>query len=297
MVQRAIISVLQQSLRDLEVIVVDDGSTDGTGDMVAGLDDPRVRYVYQDNAGAPEARNAGIRIATGRFVAFLDSDDEWLPRKMEIQVAAAANSPVGIVLCDAIVVSEASARRVSPRLSGHVYEAVLGLDGWSVGAGSSVVVPRELANRVLFDPDLVAFQDWDFVCRLSQLAPVISVQEPLVLIHHLGNTERIWSGHRIQAATSYVLDKYAAEFRRHPEAGANFARVVSRRAWRLGDMAGVRSGLAELSKYERSRVTAMYAQLARHGSAPFRVALTIAHKLEAAMSYGGRPPVFRLRPW
>src|SRR5687767_7523259 len=100
---RAIRSVLGQSYTDFELIVVDDGSTDGTSGVVAGFRDKRIRYLpLARNTGAGAARNAGIRVARGKFVAFQDSDDEWLPAKLAKQMSAFERGPakLGVVYSD-----------------------------------------------------------------------------------------------------------------------------------------------------------------------------------------------------
>ena len=100
LVGRAIRSVLNQTYQDFEIIVVDDGSTDNTEEVVKSFNDPRIRYIrHEENKGAAAARNTGIKAAKGKFIAFQDSDDEWLPKKLEKQMEAFDNaSPkVGVV--------------------------------------------------------------------------------------------------------------------------------------------------------------------------------------------------------
>src|SRR5215207_4189569 len=94
---RSIRSVLGQSYGDFELLVIDDGSTDGTAGVVAAFGDPRVRYVpLARNTGAGAARNVGIRMSRGRFMAFQDSDDEWLPSKLAKQLSAFGRGPSGL---------------------------------------------------------------------------------------------------------------------------------------------------------------------------------------------------------
>ncbi len=102
----AVESVLAQTHGNVEVIVVDDGSTDNTRDVISGLD-KRVRYISQANAGVSAARNTGLKAATGDYIAFLDSDDSWLPWKLEAQLSVLQAFPeVGMVWTDMLAVDE-----------------------------------------------------------------------------------------------------------------------------------------------------------------------------------------------
>ena len=104
--KKAVDSVLSQSYRNIEVIVVDDGSSDNTREVISGLDD-RVRYIWQKNAGVVAARNHGMELARGEFIAFLDSDDTWLPWKLEAQLEVLEYFPTaGMVWTDMIAISE-----------------------------------------------------------------------------------------------------------------------------------------------------------------------------------------------
>jgi len=122
---RAVESVLAQTHPSVEVVLVDDGSNDGTSELVASRwgGDPRIRYVRQANAGASAARNHGIRLVEGDFAAFLDSDDEWLPWKLELQLAALAAFPkAGMVWTDMVAVGPAG-ETLDPRYLRHMYSA------------------------------------------------------------------------------------------------------------------------------------------------------------------------------
>ena len=81
-IAQAIISVLRQTYNNIEIVIVDDGSTDRTGEVIRNFDDARIKYLYQNNHGVSHARNRGLEISRGEFIAFLDSDDRWVPKKL-----------------------------------------------------------------------------------------------------------------------------------------------------------------------------------------------------------------------
>jgi glycosyltransferase involved in cell wall biosynthesis len=178
---RAIDSALAQTLPPLEVIVVDDGSTDETPEVLARYGD-RIRVLRQDNQGVAAARNAGIAAARGDLLAFLDSDDVWLPRKLELQAARIDADPgLGLVHCG--VEFEGTGIHLDG-MEGPVASEILRLDRSVIlGHGSGVMVPRRVAEEVGgFDPRMRVSEDWDFCYRVASRYRIGFVAEVLVLI-------------------------------------------------------------------------------------------------------------------
>lgn len=186
LLERAIGSVLDQTLRPLEVLVCDDGSTDGSRELVDSMDDARVRWLAGEHTGRPAVpRNRGIYASRGKWLAFLDSDDEWLPDKLERQM-----SLVGKTGCDTAC---SNAQRNSP--SGGVTGDLL--DGIDTGTitfsrllhvnyviGSSVLTKRALVERCggfPEDPDLLAAEDYALWLRMATFTDFTFLNEPLVV--------------------------------------------------------------------------------------------------------------------
>ncbi|MCZ6795807.1 MAG: glycosyltransferase [Planctomycetota bacterium] len=179
---RALRSVVGQSRPPDEVIVVDDGSTDGTRRLVEE-EFPDVAYVYQENRGVSAARNRGIADARGEWIALLDSDDEWLPRKLEKQLQALGEEP-RYRICHTDEIWIRRGRRVNPRekhakAGGDVFERCLPLCAISP---SSVLIHRDLFVELgVFDECLPVCEDYDLWLRLSAAHPVLYVDEPLIV--------------------------------------------------------------------------------------------------------------------
>jgi glycosyltransferase involved in cell wall biosynthesis len=201
-VGRAVDSALAQTLEDVEVIVVDDGSSDDTEAVLGAYDDTRLRIIsHEKNRGRSAARNTGLDAAAGEYVAFLDSDDRWLPGKLERQVAALRerdDSWVGIY-CEFLAPAPTRLGRAVGWLSKHVFATPRVREGQRdlareiltmnvlMGPGSTLLVRRDALERTDgFDEELVDHEDWDLVLQLLELGGIAHLDEPLVVVPESG---------------------------------------------------------------------------------------------------------------
>jgi glycosyltransferase involved in cell wall biosynthesis len=181
-VAEAVDSVLAQGYRDREVIVVDDGSTDDTRQRLAPYLD-RIRYIYQDNRGLSAARNAGIGAARGEYVALLDSDDVWHPRKLELQMRYLAEHPdVGLLAAAHVMDRSAGWAAVDgPPADAAVPATLDELVMFARFAPSSVVIRKDCFDAVgLFDTALRSAEDRDMWIRIADRFPVVKLDLPLI---------------------------------------------------------------------------------------------------------------------
>jgi glycosyltransferase involved in cell wall biosynthesis len=168
-IERAVQSVVAQTHQDLEVIVVDDASTDHTRETVAGLAqrDRRISLVtHSVNQGAQTARNTGIRNSHGSWIAFLDSDDYWIPESIDLRLALAKQENVSVVHSDCLVSSGNETKEMGVRpLAGDVWRDLL--DAPSPLFPALLVRKTSLEAISLLDERIVAFQEWDTSIRLA----------------------------------------------------------------------------------------------------------------------------------
>jgi len=205
---QAIRSALAQTYASLEIIVVDDGSTDDTREVANSFTDARVRYVHQANRGLSAARNTGIRHARGELLTFLDSDDLFLETKLETLVGAFEKNPaLGFVAGGAILIDERGepvGEVFEERIPANITDLILG-NPLHVG---SVLLRREWQERAgFFDETLRSYEDWDMWLRLARLGcPMASVPRPVSFYRfHLDQMTRI--GKQMTSATFAVLEK------------------------------------------------------------------------------------------
>jgi glycosyltransferase involved in cell wall biosynthesis len=226
---QAIDSVLGQTLRDLELLVIDDGSTDATGEVARAYGD-RLRYARQENRGPAAARNHGMRLARGELIAFLDADDLWLPAKLERQAALLDRDPrVGVVYCDGLFI-DPDGRPIE----NYVRQTPLhrGRVAIELFCDHFLMTPAVVFRRVLletagaFDESLRVGEDYDFFLRLAAAAVTDVVEE------------KLWARRVVPDSLSrrdYVLDARTdlatlrRFIRRHPEIRAAHRERVRRR--------------------------------------------------------------------
>jgi glycosyltransferase involved in cell wall biosynthesis len=250
LVGRTLSSVLRQRDCTFEVVVVDDGSTDGTAEMLAALRDPRARLVRHPVArGVSEARNSGLEQARGRWVAFVDDDDLWAPTKLAEQLAAANRSPEAQWVLVGEVVVDPELRILEARRPPKSADLFRVLSYNLVpGGGSGTMVRTDLARRLGgFDPGLSTLSDWDLWIRLFLSAPATSIPHPLV-----GYTRHARSmSHDVKNLPDeldVVMERYAVARREH---GADLLHAVwhqwiCRMQLHSGDLRGALASAARM---------------------------------------------------
>jgi glycosyltransferase involved in cell wall biosynthesis len=199
-IKEAIDSVLAQDYVNFELIVVDDGSTDDTHDILNSYQKSFL-VLRQNNKGVSSARNRGLAAASGHFIAFLDSDDIWLPQKLSQQVDFFQSNPDALI-CQTEEIWIRNNVRVNPRKrhkkpSGMIFEPSLSL---CLVSPSAVMIKKNLFEEVgIFDETLPACEDYDLWLRVSCRHPVHLIDTPLIIKR---------GGHDDQLSASPGLDKF-----------------------------------------------------------------------------------------
>lgn len=200
LLKKAVKSLQVQTCQNIEIIIVDDCSSDDTAEVVKNMKDVRIRYIkHETNKGGSEARNTGLKQANGKFIGFLDSDDQWLPDKLEKQLNAFKENPsAGVVYTGVKVVNENRViEEVIPQYKGNLLTKLI--EGNCLNTTSSILVKKELLIEVGgFDGSFPSCQDWDLYLRLALITNFDYVKDPLVLFYqHDG--ERITTNKRASA--------------------------------------------------------------------------------------------------
>jgi glycosyltransferase involved in cell wall biosynthesis len=231
---KAVGSVLSQTYTEFEVIVVDDASTDNTEEAINDIADERIRYIrHEENRGGSAARNTGIKAARGEYIAFQDSDDEWLPGKLEKQMTVFSDTPpeVGVVYTGFWRVSNGERIYIPgddvKRKEGYILKELLRGNFVTTPA---IVVRKNCFEKVgLFDELLPRFQDWELTIRLARDFQFRIINEPLVV-----NTWQKDSLSMDQSALvkslRLIIEKHRSLYERESR------RLLASKYYSLGDM-------------------------------------------------------------
>jgi len=219
MVKEAVASVLAQEYEDLELIVVDDGSTDGTAEEIRKYGGRVKLLLNTENRGVSAARNKGILHAKGKYVAFLDSDDLWVKGKLKIQAAFLDENP-HYPLCYTDEIWIRRGKRVNPRIkhakfSGWIFDKCLPL--CTISPSSAMMRKTLFAKVGLFDEALPVCEDYDFWLRISIRFPIFFINRKLIIKrggHPDQLSQRSWGNDRYRVI---ALEKLLSEPSLNPE--------------------------------------------------------------------------------
>ena len=220
LIGRALMSVLNQTYQDFEIIIVDDCSTDNTQDVAGSFKDERIIYIYHEKRkGLAGARNTGIKAAGGQYLAFLDDDDEWLPEKSEKQInkIQVSSDKVGIIYCGVSMISQKTGRVVDtmhPTVRGNAHVQTLRYA--VLGGGSTPLIKKECFQKVgFFDEDLPYLEDWEMWMRISQYYKFDFIPDILVKRYIHGYQMTTIPEGKIQAREK-IFKKHYDELSKHP---------------------------------------------------------------------------------
>jgi len=234
-IKRAIDSILNQTFQDFEIIIIDDASMDKTVEIVKNYceKDKRIKlFQLNENSGGPaKPFNVGIKNSSGEFVAFLESDDEWLSKKLEKQIEIFEKfSNVGLVSCWAYRVFEDGSKKFFKN-----YNGILSKDKWclfwtkgGIISPSTIIVNRKIFDNVgVFDEKIKASTDLDFYMRVIKKYDFYFVTEYLVNYyetHESLSKKQFWI--KWIPEIEYILKKYEADFEKCPKAKSNFLKTL-----------------------------------------------------------------------
>lgn len=270
----AVASVFAQTFQDWNLIIADDGSDAETKAYLQSLDDPRVTLLLLEHTGKPSViSNIALREASGEYVAYLDSDDLWLPNKLQVQIRSLRQHPERLwsytkfSLVDATGQAIGGARvRDWPTLSGWILPQLL--DEVTIIAQPSVVVSRQLLERLgAFDEELVMCYDDELWFRLAAHSEIDGIDEPLTLVrrhaHHSGNDVIAWQDRRrvfekaLQGARGTDLEPVLRRLRAQMSAGLAKSHAASGR--RAQALAAIFTSMPHVWAYPRCWLGALAA--------------------------------------
>lgn len=231
-IHRACRSVLSQTYSNIELILVNDGSTDDSVDIINQFHDSRIKLINQSNQGACAARNNGILNSTGEYIAFQDSDDEWRPEKLQIQFDALQQSGADVCFC----------RFLKHNLSDNctdkwpeVYFGVISakqLIKESLVSTQTILAKRQLFMNSMFDVNLKRLQDYEWVISVCKNYSFYLVDQILVDVYLQNDSLTLSGNEKLCESFEYILKKHFSDYNNCPEIQAymleNYGRSLAR---------------------------------------------------------------------
>jgi glycosyltransferase involved in cell wall biosynthesis len=218
LLRKTLTSVLAQTYQDFEVIVVDDGLLERSDKVIASFDDLRIKYIqHETERGGSAARNTGIRAASGVFIAFLDDDDEWLPKKLQIQMDVFENTPPDVGFCFSAVTNIKDGRKEDttvPNGIGNYFARALAR--FSGVLTVTLIVKKYVFDDVgLFDEKFPSAQEAELVIRITKKYKGLGINKPLVMVDMSGTHIQIGSDiKRVISGREMLLEKHKEDFKK-----------------------------------------------------------------------------------
>ncbi len=231
LLKKAIQSVLSQTFQDFEIIIVDDGLEKRADDVIKKINDAKITYIqHKKSKGGSAARNTGIKNAEGKYVAFLDDDDQWLPKKLEIQMSKFENTQQDVGFCFSAVTNDFGGIQkksdITPGIN-NLHE--LALKRFKGFLTVTLIIKRYVFEEVgFFDESLPSHQEIELMIRVTKKYKGLGINEPLVLVNMHPNHASIGKNIKKRiAGREMVLKKHSEEYKKYPK-------ILSRHYFFLG---------------------------------------------------------------
>lgn len=218
--KKAVLSVLNQTYRDLELIVIDDGLKERAEKIISEINDPRLIYLkHETEKGGGAARNTGIKAAQSNFIAFLDDDDEWLPEKLSLQMAQFKNTPQDVGFCFCAVKNITAQGLEKTSVSEGIADYFeLALATFKKFLTVTLIIKKHVFNEVgLFDENLPSHQEAELMIRITEKFKGLGINQPLVLVDMVAGHEHVGGNltKKIKGR-ELILKKHEAKFKKRP---------------------------------------------------------------------------------
>lgn len=191
-IRETIESVLNQTFSDFELIIINDGATDSTLEIVSSIQDPRIKVFSYPNAGVSVSRNRGFQLASGKFISFLDADDLWTPNKLELQLEALQSNPEAAVAYSWLDRIDESGQFLTKgnyrNFTGNVYEHLVE-QNFLETASNPLICAEALKAVGDFNSELTPAEDWDMFLRLAEHYHFVVVPRPQILYRVSANAQ------------------------------------------------------------------------------------------------------------